>query len=145
MVEPDRRKISDKVHVHDGDPLVIISISVDAKELRRFDEVARQRGFTSRSDAIREAMHAFVAQNRLNFEGEAGKHFLMSVVYEEKKKHSVLDIIHRHSDIILSATHTHFDGKCAEQLVLTGSPEQILQMLDSLRSVKDVRICNCLV
>lgn len=125
--------------------MVVISVSVDPKELRRFEEVARQRGFTSRSDAIREAMHAFVAQNRLTFEGEESKHFLMSVVYEERKKHSVLDIIHRHSDIILSATHTHFDGKCAEQLVLTGSPERVSTMLDGLRSVKDVRICNCLV
>ncbi|MFQ5838482.1 MAG: CopG family ribbon-helix-helix protein [Thermoplasmata archaeon] len=125
--------------------MVIVSISVDAKELRRFDEVSHLRGYTSRSDAIREAMHSFVAQNRLSLEGEDDKHFLLSVVYEERKKHSVLDVIHRHSDVILSATHTHFDGKCAEQLVLMGKSEQILEMLDGLRSLKDVRICNCLV
>jgi CopG family nickel-responsive transcriptional regulator len=125
--------------------MVIISVSVDSKELRQFDEVARQRGFTSRSDAIRESMHLFVAQNRLGIDRGEDKHFLMSVVYEERKKHAVLDVIHKHSDIILSATHTHFDGKCAEQLVLMGNPDQIMEMLDGLRSVKDVRICNCIV
>ena len=36
--------------------MVVISVSLSARELREFEDVARQAGFSSRSDAVRDAL-----------------------------------------------------------------------------------------
>ena len=43
--------------------MVVISVSISAKELRDFEEMAKQAGYSSRSDAVRDALHRFVSGN----------------------------------------------------------------------------------
>jgi CopG family nickel-responsive transcriptional regulator len=123
----------------------VISISVPVKELKEFDEVWRRAGHSSRSDAARDALHAFVVHGRWRGALDAPGHFLMSIVYEEKKKHQVLQKIHASGDIIQSSMHTHFDGKCVEQLVLKGETEGVRALVEGLNAIPGVRVCNCSV
>ncbi|MDD5473115.1 MAG: ribbon-helix-helix domain-containing protein [Candidatus Methanoperedens sp.] len=44
--------------------MVVISISLSGAELKEFDNITNKMGFSSRSDAVREALHRFVAQNK---------------------------------------------------------------------------------
>ena len=44
--------------------MVVISISLSGSELKEFDNITNKMGFSSRSDAVREALHRFVAQNK---------------------------------------------------------------------------------
>ncbi|MCG2825698.1 MAG: ribbon-helix-helix protein, CopG family [Thermoplasmatales archaeon] len=125
--------------------MVVISVSLSGKELKEFDEIIKTLKYSSRSDAVRDALHKFVVQNKWLHQIEGDAHFLISVVYDEKKKHSVLDVIHNFNDVIHSSTHTHFDNKCAEQLVLIGDAKKIRDMIEQFASLKDVRVCNCSV
>jgi metal-responsive CopG/Arc/MetJ family transcriptional regulator len=42
----------------------VVSISLSGTELKEFDNITNKMGFSSRSDAVREALHRFVAQNK---------------------------------------------------------------------------------
>ncbi len=70
---------------------------------------------------------------------------MISVVYRGNKKHRVHEVLHEFSGLIHSSMHTHFNETCVEQLVLKGDPDKVRTMLERLMSVKDVRVCNCIV
>ncbi|MBC7107208.1 MAG: ribbon-helix-helix protein, CopG family [Methanomassiliicoccales archaeon] len=119
--------------------MVVISVSISAKELREFDEVAKKLGFTSRSDAVRSALHKFVSLSKL-VEGSEGEGFyLVSLAYEKKKKHQVADIMHKHSEMIKSSLHSHFNDRCVEQIIAIGEYSKLRSFTEELSSLKDVR------
>lgn len=125
--------------------MVVISVSISAKELKEFDEVARDLGFSSRSDAVRAALHRFASENRsARGAGEQGC-YVISVSYDERKKHQVTEIIHRYSHVIRNSLHTHFDNKCLEQLTIVGEHDKVKALTEQLSALKDVRHSTCIL
>lgn len=120
--------------------MVVISISLSSKELKEFDAITEKMGYSSRSDAVREAFQNFISENRWKGSGEGPINLLVSLIYEDDKAHKVLDIIHDHSSTIHSSSHTHVDHKCIDQLVLKGEVEQLKEFLNSVAGIKDVRM-----
>jgi len=120
--------------------MVVISVSLSAKELKAFEEVAREAGFSSRSDAVRDALHRFVTgANPINgAEGDIS--CVVSIIYAERKKLNVHEIIHEYSDIVHSSMHTHIGHRCVEQIVLAGDSADIKKLLAKLSAEKNVRI-----
>jgi CopG family nickel-responsive transcriptional regulator len=120
--------------------MVVISVSISAKELKDFEEVAKQTGFSSRSDAVRDALHRFVSGNTWINGMDGRVSCVVSVIYADRKKHHVHDIIHEYADIVHSSMHTHIDHRCVEQIVLDGPSEEVRHLLSELSSQKDVRV-----
>ncbi len=119
--------------------MVVISVSISAKELKEFDDVSRSLGFSSRSDAVRSALHKFVMMSKLAETAEGEGFYLVSLAYEEKKKHQVMEILHNHSDMIKSSLHTHFDDRCVEQIVAVGEYGRLRGFVEHLSALKDIR------
>jgi CopG family nickel-responsive transcriptional regulator len=120
--------------------MVVISVSLSAEELKDFEEVMRQTGFSSRSDAVRDALHRFVSGNNWINGLEGSVSCVVSVIYADKKKHHVHDIIHEYADIVHSSMHTHIDHRCVEQIVLDGPSSEVRKLLVELSAQKDVRL-----
>jgi CopG family nickel-responsive transcriptional regulator len=125
--------------------MVVISVSLSSKELKEFDEISKEIGFSSRSDAVRSALAKFISANRLVLRSEGEGHYLVSISYEEKKKHQVTEIIHKYSDVIRSSLHTHFDERCVEQTIIIGEYEKVRSFTEELSALKDVRYCICIL
>jgi CopG family nickel-responsive transcriptional regulator len=125
--------------------MVVISVSLSSKELKEFDEISKKLGFSSRSDAVRSALAKFISANRLVLGSEGEGHYLVSISYEEKKKHQVTEIIHKYSDVIRSSLHTHFDERCVEQTIIIGEYEKVRSFTEELSALKDVRYCICIL
>jgi len=125
--------------------MVVISVSLSSKELKEFDEISKELGFSSRSDAVRSALAKFISANRLVLGSEGEGHYLVSLSYEEKKKHQVTEIIHKYSDVIRSSLHTHFDERCVEQIIIIGEYEKVRSFTEELSAVKDIRHCICVL
>lgn len=125
--------------------MVVISVSLSSKELKEFDEISKKLGFSSRSDAVRSALAKFISANRLVLGSEGKGHYLVSISYEEKKKHQVTEIIHKYSDVIRSSLHTHFDKRCVEQIIIIGEYEKVRSFTEELLALKDVRYCICIL
>jgi CopG family nickel-responsive transcriptional regulator len=120
--------------------MVVISVSISAKELKDFEEVSKQTGFSSRSDAVRDALHRFVSSNTWINDLDGRVSCVVSVIYADRKKHHVHDIIHEYADIVHSSMHTHIDHRCVEQIVLDGSSKEVRRLLSELSAQKDVRV-----
>lgn len=120
--------------------MVVISISLSAQELKDFEEVARQAGFSSRSDAVRDAIHRFVMGKSPVNDAVGDISCVVSIIYSEKKKHNVHEVIHEYADIVHSSMHTHIEHRCVEQIVLAGNAAEIKKLLAELSAEKNVRI-----
>lgn len=125
--------------------MVVISISLSGTELKEFDNITNKMGFSSRSDAVREALHRFVAQNKWIEHIDNGTPFIATIVYDGKREQPVHNIIHDFKNIVTSATHTHFGDRCAEWVILQGDGESIKQFVERISAIKDVMICRCSV
>jgi len=125
--------------------MVVISVSIRGKDLREFDDVIEKLNYTSRSDAVRDAIFKFVVQNKWTDKSGGQGHFFMALVYGEKKKNQVQNVCHKYKDVIRSSIHVHFDDKCVEQLTLSGEIANIHEMILKLNSLKDVRVCSCIM
>jgi len=123
--------------------MVVISVSLSSKELKEFDEISKELGFSSRSDAVRSALAKFISANRLVLGAEGEGHYFVSISYQEKKKHQVTEIIHEYSDVIKSSLHTHFNERCVEQIIIIGNHEKVMSFTEELSSLKDVRYYIC--
>lgn len=120
--------------------MVVISVSLSAKDLKDFEEAMKQTGFSSRSDAVRDALHKFVSGNNWINGMEGQVSCVVSVIYADRKKHHVHDIIHEFADIVHSSMHTHIDHRCVEQIVLDGPSSEVRKLLGELSGQKDVRV-----
>jgi len=120
--------------------MVVISVSLSAQELKEFEKVASQAGFSSRSDAVRDALARFVSDNNWANDMEGKVSCALSIVYSDRKKLHVHEIVHQYSDIVHSSMHTHLGQRCVEQIVLDGDGEEVRKLLSELLGHKDVRI-----
>ena len=125
--------------------MVVISVSLSSKELKEFDDVLKELGFSSRSDAVRSALAKFISANRLALGSEGKGHCFVSVSYQEKKKHQETEIIHKYSNVIKSSLHTHFDERCVEQIIIIGDYGKVMSFTEELSALKDVRYCICIL
>ncbi len=125
--------------------MVVISVSLSSKELKEFDDISKELGFSSRSDAVRSALAKFVSVNRLAHGGDGEGCYIISVSYEEKKKHQVTEVIHRYTHVIRSSLHMHFDDRCLEQMTIIGEYEKVKSLTEELSGLKDVRHCICVL
>lgn len=119
--------------------MVVISVSLTSEELHRFDAVVDHVGYDSRSSAIRDALHHFVAEHRLEF--KEAMDVVLTLVYDAGgRQDHVHDIIHDHQDVIQTSLHNHRGARCLDVLVVHGDGEEIHVLVDKLTRIKDVRV-----
>lgn len=119
--------------------MTIVSLSLDADTLRKFDDLRSRRGYRSRSEAVRDALHDFLEE--AEWTNEAGANTLiLSVVYEKGPPKSALASLQHRFDEIRTMLHTHLDERnCLEILVAEGSSPRLKELVRSIRGIAGVR------
>lgn len=120
--------------------MVVISISIPEEELQEFDGASKDAGFSSRSDAMRDAIRDFISTKKCIPDTGEKISCIVTILYADKKKHHVHDIVHDYTDVVHSSMHTHVNGQCVEQIVLDGPSSEIKELFCHLSAQKDVRI-----
>lgn len=121
--------------------LVRFGISLNRELLEKFDRLAKERNYTSRSEAFRDLMR----QELVHKQWQDGKEIAgaITLIYDHHKRELVnrlMDIQHDFGTIIISSQHVHLDhSNCLEIIAFKGSPKQAQRLADSLRSVKGVK------
>lgn len=122
-----------------------IGISLEKDLLRRFDKLMRERGYASRSEAVRD----LIREKLIEQEWAAPKAEAVAAVFLVYE-HGTMELSQRMAELehgeyhhIVSTMHVHMDhDNCLEILVLRGPGreiEQLGQRLISLRGVKHGR------
>jgi CopG family nickel-responsive transcriptional regulator len=111
--------------------------------LDQFDEIISKRGYSSRSEAIRDAIRNYI-NNYKWMDGIEGKRIgIISLVYEHDKRglaDDLTEIQHLHMSLITSSVHVHLDlDNCLEIIMLHGEGKDIKEVADAVTALRGVK------
>jgi len=118
--------------------IVRAGVSFPEELLREFDRVVEELGIGSRSQAIQEAIRAFISLNswRLMEEEVAGA-ILVHYSHEERGvEEDLTDVQHEFMDIIPSALHIHLSREdCLLIIAVRGRASRVKDLFGRLRRI----------
>ena len=117
-------------------------VSMNSKLLDKFDQYIQKKGYTNRSEAIRDIIRDhFVSQEWI--EGETDTVGTITLVYDHESgdiSNRLLESQHHHCNYIISSLHVHLDThNCLEVLVVKGKAKRIQEIADHLISHRGVK------
>jgi len=123
-------------------PVERVALSLDGALLRKFSEWMDSRGYSNRSEAIRDLMRATLVEE----EWKAGPREAMAVVaivYDHESmelSQKLADVQHERHDLIVATLHVHMDAhNCLEVVVLRGPGYKVKNLGSSLMSIRGVK------
>jgi CopG family nickel-responsive transcriptional regulator len=120
--------------------LARIAISIDAKLMDRFDRSIEEKGYTNRSEAVRD----LIRDSLVELEWEAGKEVVgtITLVYSHHTRElpdTLNDLQHHHYSSIISNLHVHLDEhNCLEVMVVRGKSSEVKKIADRLIGTRGV-------
>jgi CopG family nickel-responsive transcriptional regulator len=121
-----------------------IGISLEDDLLTRFDRLIEQKGYVTRSEAIRDLIRDALVQREWA-EGGGGEErvAVVTLVYDHDSSslaQKLAHIQHENHKAVVSALHVHMDEhNCLEVLVLRGRARDVVRMGEGLVSTKGVK------
>lgn len=121
--------------------LARFGVSLEEDLLAAFDGLCQERGYGSRSEAIRDLIRSALASANWAKGGESCG--ALTLVYDHHKHDlakRVMSIQHDCHDLIIATLHVHLDHEnCLETLVLKGGAKPVADLAQSLISCKGVK------
>jgi CopG family nickel-responsive transcriptional regulator len=121
----------------------IVSISLTSQLLHRFDHFMRDRGYSSRSEAIRDAIRDTLSDYDLE-RLEQGAVTATVTVITERERYDVdqrlMRLRHEFNDIISGNMHIHLGSKyCLEIFITEGEVDQVLTFISRIRTMRGIQ------
>lgn len=126
-----------------GKKLMRIGISLPGELLDKFDKTLMKRGYSSRSEGIRDAIRTYNQHYEWMKQIRGSRSATISTVYDCSKKgvtSTLAEIQHEYVDMISSSVHFHMEEDlCFEVIILRGEGEQIVDLAQRILSIKGVK------
>ena len=122
--------------------LTRFGVSLDEELLKQFDRVIARKGYTNRSEAIRDLIREDLVREQweLGTDQAVGT---ITLVYDHEVpdlSDRLTDLQHAHYKAIVSAMHVHLDPHhCLEVLVLRGKARVLKAIADRLIGTRGVK------
>jgi len=117
-------------------------VSIEPDLLKKFDKVIKKKGYTNRSEAIRDIIRKDLITGK-NKDPNLETIGTLTMIYDHHAgnlMNMLLDLQHEHTREILSTTHIHIDHhNCLEVLVLKGKTSNIQKLADNIKSLKGIK------
>ena len=122
--------------------LTRFGVSLDEELLEPFDALCAVKGYSNRSEAIRDLIRkALVAEEWQQADGQGAG--TLTLVYDHHKNdlaRRLTQMQHDEHDIITATLHVHLDHhNCLEVLILKGEAARVRALADKLLSCKGVK------
>ena len=122
--------------------LTRFGVSLDEELLEPFDALCAVKGYSNRSEAIRDLIRkALVAEEWQQADGQGAG--TLTLVYDHHKNdlaRRLTEMQHDEHDIIIATLHVHLDHhNCLEVLILKGEAARVRALADKLISCKGVK------
>ena len=122
-------------------PLTRFGISLDQRLLKKFDRLVESKGYSNRSEAIRDLIRDSLVREHVEEGGEAAG--TITLIYSHNTREltdTLTDIQHKYHNMVVSSMHIHLDGhNCLEVLVVRGKASVIQKVADRLIGTKGVK------
>ncbi len=123
-----------------GSDLVRFGVAMDGELLARLDERLEARGYSNRSEALRDLVRAWLSDDHVHGGGMAVA--TLTLVYDHHVRElteKLTDMQHDLGDRVVSTLHVHLDhDHCMEVIVLRGPAGVIQQAADRLLATRGV-------
>ncbi len=122
--------------------LVRFGISMDSRLLKRFDQMIAEKGYSNRSEAIRDLIRDQLVDATWKEERKEVVGTITLVYDHEIRELSdrLIDLQHGFHDRIISTLHVHLDQhNCLEVLIVRGKGSDVKHIAERLIGVKGVK------
>ncbi len=123
--------------------LMRIGVSLPDNLLTKFDDILAKRGYSSRSEGIRDAIRSYIRYYEWTSEVKGGRVGVISLTYNHHQRglgDELANIQHKHLDVIRSSLHMHVDAElCMEVIVLQGDVSEVKAVAEGLMALKGVQ------
>ena len=120
-----------------------IGVSLPEKLLSRFDEIILKRGYSSRSEGIRDAIRNYIVHYEWMSDVQGERVGVITLVYSHSQRglvDNLTEIQHDSGSIIQSSLHVHLDHEnCLEVIVLRGEGQDVRKAAERMMSLKGVK------
>jgi CopG family nickel-responsive transcriptional regulator len=122
--------------------LVRFSVSLEGDLLEQFDRYCQEGRFATRSEAIRQLLRETLTNHAWASDARDAAATL-TLVYDHHRTHlndKLLDLQHRHADLVVSTMHVHLDhDTCLEVIALRGKARELQEIAFELRGLKGIQ------
>jgi len=121
--------------------LVRTGVSIERELLEQFDKVIAKRGYSNRSEALRDLIREALIAEEVNDNKPVVA--TLSMVYDHHRpnlSNKLTETQHHHHDNVLAATHVHLDAhNCLEVMIMKGRSGEIKHLADHMLSMRGVK------
>lgn len=116
-------------------------VSLPQQLLESFDLIIGGKGYSNRSEAIRDLIRNFIVEEE--WKGESDVVGSLTLVYDHDVRgvtDKLTEMQHRFHGNIISSMHVHLDEhNCMEVLVIAGKAQDVKKIADNLIAAKGVK------
>jgi CopG family transcriptional regulator, nickel-responsive regulator len=123
--------------------LVRFGVSIDQDLLENYDRLIAERGYATRSEALRDLIRDALIQQKIETRAETSAIGSLTLVYDHHARNlaqEMGEIQHDFHDNILSVMHLHVShDDCMEIIALSGMVSKIAELANRLLSLKGIK------
>ncbi|HQU81784.1 MAG TPA: nickel-responsive transcriptional regulator NikR [Pyrinomonadaceae bacterium] len=123
--------------------LVRFGVSIDQDLLENYDRLIAERGYATRSEALRDLIREALIQQRIETQSEVNALGSLTLVYDHHARNlaqEMGEIQHDFHANILSVMHLHVShDDCLEIIALRGIVSEIVELSNRLLSLKGIK------
>jgi CopG family nickel-responsive transcriptional regulator len=120
-----------------------ITMSLDEALTREFDALIAERGYMSRSEAMRDLLRREIEATRAARDPQSFCVATLSYVYTHRERRlgdRLMVSQHEHHDIVVASMHVHLDHEhCLECVMLKGPSSAVRALADATQAERGVR------
>ena len=121
--------------------LLRFGVSINSDLLEKFDKLIESKGYTNRSEAIRDMIREHLVEQE--WEEDAETIGAVTIVYNHHLRElseSLIGLQHDHHSAVISSMHVHVDHhNCLEIIVIKGKGSKVKEVANKLISTKGVK------
>ncbi len=119
-----------------------IGVSLPSNLLNSFDQILHTRGYSSRSEGIRDAIRSYIRYYKWMADITGMRQGVITLVYDHHQRGliaSITDIQHDFMDLIQASLHSHVShNRCVEVLLVKGDAKDVKAVAERLMAQKGV-------
>ncbi|KXB06429.1 hypothetical protein AKJ53_00400 [candidate division MSBL1 archaeon SCGC-AAA382F02] len=126
-----------------SDELNRVSLTIPQDLLEDLDKVLKDQDYSSRSEAVRDALRDFISEYRWRKKLKGKQRGVIVLVYNHDVRgltDELLDIQHESRGLITSVQHLHVgEDECLEAMIVKGSGEKIRELVNNLKTLRGIK------
>lgn len=123
--------------------IIRFGVSIDQDLLENYDRLIAERGYATRSEALRDLIREALIQQKIEMETGTKVLGSLTLVYDHHARNlsqEMAEIQHNFHDLVLSVMHLHVSHEdCMEVIALRGVVANVVELANGLLSLKGIK------